>query len=107
MPASAPRRPSLRRGQPGPSAAPDGEPDLDRDDARIRVEFPAGFGRMLVEAPELALAWRHTARRVFHTYFARGYRVVDVDAGRGVERPSYLLARREPMPAGPGGQPMS
>lgn len=91
----------------GAFRGPDGEPDLDCDDARIRVEFPAGFGRMLVEAPELALAWRHTARGVFHTYFARGYRVVDVDAGRGVERPSYLLARREPMPAGPGGQPMS
>ena len=49
---------------------------------------------MLGEAPDLALAWRHAARRVFHTYFARGYRVVDVDAERGAPRPSYLLALR-------------
>jgi predicted GNAT superfamily acetyltransferase len=82
----------------GAFRAPDGEPDLDRDDARIRVEFPAGFARMQMEAAELALAWRHAARRVFHTYFARGYRVVDADAGRGIERPTYLLARRDAMP---------
>jgi predicted GNAT superfamily acetyltransferase len=76
-----------------------GEPELDHDEPRVRVEFPAGFLRMLGEAPDLALAWRHASRRVFHTYFARGYRVVDVDAERGRERPSYLLARREPVAA--------
>lgn len=81
----------------GPFRAPDGEPDLDRDEPRLRMEFPAGFGRMLGDAPGLALAWRHATRRVFHTYFARGYRVVDADAGRGLDRPSYLLARREPV----------
>jgi predicted GNAT superfamily acetyltransferase len=77
----------------GSFRAPDGDPDLDCDEVRLRVELPAGFARMLGEAPDLALAWRHAARRVFHTYFARGYRVVDVDAGPGIERPSYLLAR--------------
>ena len=73
---------------------PHGEPDLSRDEPRLRVEIPADFARMLVEAPDLARAWREAARRVFHTYFARGYRVVDVDGERGAPRPSYLLAQR-------------
>jgi predicted GNAT superfamily acetyltransferase len=78
--------------------APLGEPDLSRDEPRLRVEIPADFAAMLGDAPDLALAWRLTTRRVFHAYFAHGYRVVDVDAGPDVERPSYLLARR-PAPA--------
>jgi len=78
----------------GPFRRPDGEPDLARDDDRLRVEIPAGFARMQDEAPDLAGEWRLATRRVFQTYFARGYRVVDADAGPGLERPSYLLARR-------------
>jgi predicted GNAT superfamily acetyltransferase len=84
----------LRTRDEGRFRAPHGEPDLSHDDARLRVEIPADFATMLAEAPDLALAWRHAARRVFHTYFARGYRVVDVDADRGATRPSYLLALR-------------
>jgi predicted GNAT superfamily acetyltransferase len=79
--------------------APHGEPDLSRDEPRLRVEIPADFTAMLAAAPDLALAWRHAARRVFHTYFARGYRVVDIDGGRDAERPSYLLAMRPPPDA--------
>jgi predicted GNAT superfamily acetyltransferase len=74
--------------------APHGEPDLSRDEPRLRVEIPADFARMLAAAPDLALAWRDASRRVFHTYFARGYRVVDIDGGRDAARPSYLLAKR-------------
>lgn len=74
--------------------APHGEPDLSRDEPRLRVEIPADFARLLHEAPDLARAWREAARKVFHTYFARGYRVVDVDGERGATRPSYLLAQR-------------
>jgi predicted GNAT superfamily acetyltransferase len=84
----------LRTREDGIFRAPHGEPDLSRDEARLRVEIPADFAGMLAEAPDLALAWRLAARRVFHTYFARGYRVVDVDAERGATRPSYLLALR-------------
>jgi predicted GNAT superfamily acetyltransferase len=86
----------LRTREDGTFRAPHGEPDLSRDEPRLRVEIPADFARMLAEAADLALAWRHAARRVFHTYFARGYRVVDVDAERGAPRPSYLLALRPP-----------
>jgi predicted GNAT superfamily acetyltransferase len=86
----------LRTREAGAHRAPHGEPDLSRDEPRLRVEIPADFARMLGEAPDVAMAWRHAARRVFHTYFARGYRVVDVDGERGSERPSYLLALRPP-----------
>jgi len=82
----------LRTREAGSHRTPHGEPDLSRDEPRLRVEIPGDFARMLSEAPDLALAWRHAARRVFHTYFARGYRVVDVDGERGSGRPSYLLA---------------
>jgi predicted GNAT superfamily acetyltransferase len=78
----------------GAFRVPHGEPDLDRDEPRLRVELPADFARMLLEAPDLAMAWRLAARRVFHTYLARGYRVVDVEGGHGADRPAYLLAKR-------------
>jgi predicted GNAT superfamily acetyltransferase len=84
----------LRTREAGPFRAPHGEPDLSRDEPRVRVEVPADFARMLIEAPELALAWRQASRLVFHTYFARGYRVVDIEGERGSPRPSYLLALR-------------
>jgi predicted GNAT superfamily acetyltransferase len=84
----------LRTREAGAFRVPHGEPDLSRDEPRLRVEIPADFARLLASAPDLALAWRHAARRVFHTYFARGYRIVDVDGGRAAERPSYLLALR-------------
>ncbi len=91
----------LRTREAGAFRVPHGEPDLAQDEPRLRVEIPADFARLLGEAPDLALAWRDAARRVFHTYFARGYRVVDIDAGRGVDRPSYLLALRPtPVPDG-------
>jgi predicted GNAT superfamily acetyltransferase len=73
---------------------PLGEPDLSRDEPRLRVEIPADYARLLRDAPDLAHAWRQTSRRVFHHYFARGYRVVDADAERGAARPSYLMALR-------------
>ena len=97
----------LRTREEGSFRAPHGEPDLSRDEARLRVEIPADFARMLGEATELALAWRYAARRVFHTYFARGYRVVDVDADRGAPRPSYLLALRPPPASEPDTAPAS
>jgi predicted GNAT superfamily acetyltransferase len=86
----------LRAREEGAFRVPHGEPDLSRDERRLRIEIPADFARMLADAPDLALAWRHAARRVFHTYFARGYRVVDLEGERGAPRPSYLLALRPP-----------
>jgi predicted GNAT superfamily acetyltransferase len=70
-----------------------GEPVLDAGpERRLLVEIPTGFSDMQLRRPELALAWRLTTRKIFQTYFARGFRAVDFflagDAGRG----HYLLA---------------
>lgn len=73
-----------------------GDPMLDADSGRrLLVEIPTGFSDMQLRRPELALAWRLTTRKIFQTYFARGFRAVDFflagDAGRG----QYLLARKD------------
>jgi predicted GNAT superfamily acetyltransferase len=73
-----------------------GDPMLDADSGRrVLVEIPTGFSDMQLRRPELALAWRLTTRKIFQTYFARGFRAVDFflagDAGRG----QYLLSRKD------------
>ena len=72
-----------------------GAPALEHDGARrLLVEIPARFTEMQERRPDLALAWRLATRRVFQTYLARGFRVVDFflasDRGRG----HYLLAQK-------------
>jgi predicted GNAT superfamily acetyltransferase len=65
--------------------------DLGIDDRRLVVEIPMGFTEMLANAPELALAWRMDTRRIFTTYFARGFRAVDFLLDRSARKGSYLL----------------
>lgn len=78
------------------SAAGDGwprpsDPILDLDSRRVLVPIPDGFTEMQQRAPETAMAWRLAIRRVFTTYFPRGYRVVDFLGGeRGG---TYVLER--------------
>lgn len=67
--------------------------NLSLDVKRISVEIPTGFTEMLSNAPELALEWRHTTRRIFTTYFARGYRVVEFFLDRPNHKGTYLLIR--------------
>jgi len=72
-----------------------GELALEHDGARrLLVEIPGRFTEMQERRPDLALAWRFGTRKIFQTYFARGFRVVDFfvssDRGRG----QYLLAQR-------------
>jgi predicted GNAT superfamily acetyltransferase len=67
--------------------------DLSIEARRITVQIPMGFTDMLSRAPELALAWRMATRRIFTTYFARGYRVVDFLLSRENGRGAYVLAR--------------
>lgn len=69
-----------------------GDPDLDLDARRLLVEIPVGFTEMLNDAPDVALKWRLTSRRIFQTYFARGYRAVDFFLSRESGRGHYLLA---------------
>jgi predicted GNAT superfamily acetyltransferase len=65
--------------------------NLALDAKRISVEIPAGFTEMLRQAPDLALEWRMTTRRIFTTYFARGYRVVEFFLDRPNRTGTYLL----------------
>jgi predicted GNAT superfamily acetyltransferase len=69
--------------------------DLDVGGRRLIVEIPMGFTEMLTTAPDLALAWRMDTRRIFTTYFARGFRVVDFLLDRAGRNGAYLLVRRD------------
>src|SRR5262249_37144058 len=69
-----------------------GNPDLSCDARRLLVEIPTGFDAMLVQDPPLALEWRWSTRRIFESYFARGYRGVDFLLSRSAGRGQYLLA---------------
>jgi predicted GNAT superfamily acetyltransferase len=66
------------------------------DGRRILVEIPMGFTDMQRSRPELALAWRMATRRIFQTYLARDYRVVDFLLSREAGRGQYLLAQKTP-----------
>jgi predicted GNAT superfamily acetyltransferase len=68
-----------------------GAADLSLDARRLLVEIPAGFSRMQVQEPGLALAWRLATREIFLGYFRRGYRVVDFFLNRDTGRGHYLL----------------
>ena len=70
-----------------------GEGRLDAADRRLLVEIPVGFTEMQAEAPALALEWRIATRRIFQSYFARGYRAVDFFLSREARRGQYLLSR--------------
>ena len=68
------------------------EGDLTVDARRLLVEIPTGFGDMQRRDPDLALAWRMTTRRIFQSYFSRGYKAVDFFLSREAGRGHYLLA---------------
>ena len=93
-PASARRRTCCGRAKTGRSAPRTASPTCRATSRGCAWRFPPTSRGCWVRRTDLALAWRHAARQVFHTYFARGYRVVDVDADCGAPRPSYLLALR-------------
>jgi predicted GNAT superfamily acetyltransferase len=69
------------------------EVNLTLDARRVRVEIPMHFTEMLSGAPERALEWRLTTRKIFTTYFGRGYRVVDFFIDRPNGKGAYLLTR--------------
>ena len=70
-----------------------GTADITRDDRRVLVEIPVGFGDMQLADPKRATAWRIQTREIFQTYFSRGYRAVDFFLSRNAGRGHYLLAR--------------
>ena len=82
--------PSRSTGQKWPEP---GDANLESQERRLLVEIPVGFGELQAAAPDLALAWRMSTRRIFQTYLSRGYRVVDFFLSLEAERGHYLLAR--------------
>jgi predicted GNAT superfamily acetyltransferase len=73
-----------------------GVADLSCDEPRLLVEVPTGFDATLVNDPALALEWRLSTRRIFESYFARGYSAVDFLLSRSAGRGQYLLALPNP-----------
>jgi predicted GNAT superfamily acetyltransferase len=61
----------------------------------VRVEIPPSYQSIKSADAELALDWREAMRRVFETYFAAGYRVVDFlsEWVEGERRSFYILQR--------------
>jgi predicted GNAT superfamily acetyltransferase len=66
---------------------------VEHDARRVLVPVPPRFTEMQQRAAPLALAWRHATRRVFLSYFGRGYHAVDFFLDRDSGGGRYLLAR--------------
>jgi len=58
----------------------------------VLVYVPAGFAEMLLRDLPLAREWRAATRRIFTTYFGRGYRAVGFTLDPGNRRGAYLLS---------------
>lgn len=93
--ASVASAPVVNPSNPGTWLEPS-EGELAHESRRVLVEIPTGFSDMQAAVPDLALDWRMTTRRIFQSYFARGYRAVDFFLSREARRGQYLLALREP-----------
>jgi predicted GNAT superfamily acetyltransferase len=91
--ASVMSAPVVNPSKPGPWLEPS-EGELAYDVRRVLVEIPTGFSDLQAAAPDLALQWRLTTRRIFQGYFARGYGAVDFFLSREARRGHYLLALR-------------
>jgi predicted GNAT superfamily acetyltransferase len=70
-----------------------GEIALDIDTGRLMVEIPIDFSDMILRAPDVALAWRLSSRRIFTTYFAMGYGAVEFVLDRPNRKGAYLLVK--------------
>ncbi|MGD8895166.1 MAG: GNAT family N-acetyltransferase [Acidobacteriota bacterium] len=70
-------------------------PRLDLEATAVLFEIPADWGALCRHAPGDAATWQEHARSAFGTYFARGYRAVDLLTvkERGRPRPRYVLYR--------------
>lgn len=68
------------------------EPDVSLTTRRVAVAIPVGFTEMMADAPALALDWRMKTRRIFTSYFARGYRALEFFLNRDAGTGTYLLA---------------
>lgn len=89
--ASVMSTPVVNPSKPGSWLEP-GAGELAHESRRVLVEIPVGYNDMQAAVPDLALEWRMTTRRIFQSYFRRGYRAVDFFLSREARRGHYLLA---------------
>ena len=99
--ASVMTAPVVNPAKPGPWLEPS-QGELGYDVRRVLVEIPTGFNDLQAAAPELALQWRMSTRRIFQAYFHRGYRAVDFFLSRESRRGHYLLATKNTGHGGHG-----
>jgi predicted GNAT superfamily acetyltransferase len=92
--ASVATAPLVNPSRPGAWLEPS-EGELAYESRRVLVEIPIGFNDMQAQTPDLALQWRMTTRRIFQSYFGRGYRAVDFFLSREARRGHYLLAQKD------------
>jgi predicted GNAT superfamily acetyltransferase len=90
--ASVASAPLVNPSRPAGERLSPGEGDLTLDARRLLVEIPGHYADMLASDPALALEWRLSTRRIFQSYFARGYRAVDFFRASDRSRGQYLLA---------------
>lgn len=72
-------------------------PDLDIDEPALLVEIPESLIVVMARDEPLALDWRLKTRRIFQTYFGKGYEVRGFH--RSLERAFYRLERVAAPPA--------
>lgn len=68
---------------------------------RLAVEIPASADAMRSSAPDLARRWRMETRKLFQTYFARGYHVAGFERENSSDggRCYYILSRNTFRPS--------
>jgi len=64
---------------------------VDADTPTLLVDIPVGFTEMLAKSPDLALEWRLATRRIFTSYFSRGYKATGFTFDRSAGKGTYLL----------------
>jgi len=92
-------RPVMEGAVPANRAAKHGEwlecsqVSLDIEAPRLMVEIPLNYSEMVSCAPVAALDWRLSVRRIFETYFGRGYRAVDFLVDPANRKGAYVLVQ--------------
>jgi predicted GNAT superfamily acetyltransferase len=68
--------------------------DLGLNDLELLIEIPANITAMIAQFSELAVDWRMKTRRIFQTYFDRGYTIAGFHRS---ESSAYYRLSRQPM----------
>jgi chorismate synthase len=67
-----------------------GEINLELEALHLKMHLPNDYSRLLIENPDLALAWRLHGRKILQHYFAKGYQITGFTLEDGA---GYLLEK--------------